>query len=288
MDETLTIRPQRAESMSSSARRVQWKAPDRLVSTTLPQSSALMRIARPSRRWPALLTSTWTGPKRSRASAKARSTASGSDTSAWRSAPFRLSVATFHPRSRSASATAAPMPRVPPVTTAQPSSRADMDALLPRHDARAPHEPGAKGGEADAVAGAQRAVAFGLPQRQGDRGRRCVREVIDVEGDALARQAELIGRRLDDPRVGLMGDEQIEIGRVQPAPVQRGLGCLDHPANGVAVDLSALHPDQPLIRVGVEQVAMDAVAAELEGRATELQLPTGDDQGGGAVAEEDR
>src|SRR5713226_6597658 len=277
MEETLTIRPQRADRMSSSARRVQWKAPDRLVSTTLSQSSALMRMARPSRRWPALLTSTCTGPKRSRASTKARSTASGSDTSAWRSPPFRLSVATFQPRSRRASATAAPIPRVPPVTRAQPPSGADMHALLPGHDARAPHEAGPEGGQADAVAGVQRAVALGLPQSQRDRGRRGVRDVIDVEGDALARQAELVGRRLDDPRVGLMGDEQVEIGRGQVAPVQRRLRRLDHPADGVAVDLAALHPYQPLVGVGVEQVAVDAVAPELEGGAAQLKVPAGHD-----------
>src|SRR5436190_14160604 len=257
----LTMRPQRADSMSSSARRVQWKAPDRLVSITLSQSSTLMRMARPSRWWPALLTSTCTGPKRSRAATKARSTASGSETSAWMSPPLRLAVATFIPRSRSASVTAAPMPRVPPVTTAHPPSGTDMHALLPGHDTRTPDEPRAEGGQADAVAGAQRAVALGLPQGQGDRGRGRVRDVIEVERDALARHPELVGRRLDDSRVGLMGDEQVEVGRVQAAPVQRGLRRLHHAADGMAVDLATLHPDQPLVGIGVEQVPMDAVAA---------------------------
>src|SRR5437763_3284400 len=289
------MRPQRAESMSSSARRVQWKAPERLVSTTLPHSSALMRIASPSRRWPALLTSTCTGPKRSRASAKARSTASGSPTSAMTSPPVLPRATTRQPRSRSAPATAAPMPRVPPVTRAQPPSggpplpsRADMHALLPRDDAGAPHEAGAEGGQPDPVAGPQRTAALGLPQRERDRCRRRVGDMVDVERHAVTRHSELVGRGLDDAGVGLVGDEQIELARLQAAVGKRGPRRLDHPADGVTVDLAPLHAQQPLLGPGVEQVAVDAVAAELEGRAAEIELAARDDHGARAVPEEDR
>jgi len=49
--------------------------------------------------------------------------------------------------------------------------------------------------------------------------------MVDIEGDALARQTELVGGRLDDPRVRLMGHEQVEIGRVQTALGAARRGC---------------------------------------------------------------
>src|SRR3954467_3766712 len=106
---------------------------------------------------------------------KACLTCSGSRTSQ----VLRPSVATVQPSLRSRSETAAPMPRVPPVTTAQPSDRtpplartpaasetlsgADMNALLPADHAGAPDEPGAEGDQRDGRARLQTAVSFGLP-----------------------------------------------------------------------------------------------------------------------------
>src|SRR3954464_14971470 len=183
----LITRPQRALSMSSSARRVQWKAPLRLTSTTRSHSSADMRIARPSSRPPALLTSTSTGPKRSRTASKAAATCSESETSALTSEPLPLrdSVATFQPPSRRRCAIAAPIPREPPVTSAQPPSGADMHALLPADDARAPDEAGAERRQRDDPAGLQAPVALGVGQREWDRRRRGVRDLVDVDHELL-------------------------------------------------------------------------------------------------------
>src|SRR6476619_7408844 len=103
------------------------------------------------------------------------------------------------------------MPRVPPVTSATAPSGADIPALLPRDDARAPHEAGAEGGEADGGAGLEQAVALGLGQRERDRRARGVRHAVDVDGELVAREAELAGGRLDDARVGLVGDEEVEV-----------------------------------------------------------------------------
>src|SRR3954454_4360417 len=205
-------RPQRALSMSSSARRVQWKAPFRLTSTTRSHSSAMMRIARPSLRTPALLTSTSTGPKRSRTCSNAATTCSASATSALTSEllPLRESVATLKPSSRSLPAIAAPMPREPPVTSAQPPSGADMRALLPAHDARAPHEAGAERRQRDDRARLEAPRALGLGQRERDRRRRGVRDLVDVDHELLGRQPELVGGRLQDPDIGLVGDEEID------------------------------------------------------------------------------
>src|SRR3954469_2547698 len=198
--ETLTIRPQRCGSIESSARLVQWNAPSRLVSRTLRHCSCDMRTARPSSRTPALLTSTRIGPCSCSISSKARLTWSGSRTSQ----VARPSVATVHPSLRRRSATAAPMPLVPPVTTAQPPLCADMDALLPAHDARAPHEAGAEGRQRDGGAGVQAALVFGLPERERDRGRARVGDAADVDGDLRGLDLQGRGRRLDDARVGLV------------------------------------------------------------------------------------
>src|SRR6476646_1877264 len=194
------MRPQRAFSMSSSARRVQWKAPERLVSTTACHSSAGMRMVRPSWRTPALLTSTRIGPKRSRTASKAAWTCSGLLTSACTSPDVRPRRATFQPSVSRRSAIAAPMPRVPPVTTAQPSCplRADMDALLPAHDPGPPHEAGAEGGQGDGVTGLEATLALGLLQGERDRGRRGVGHAVEVDDDLVARDAELGRGRIDD------------------------------------------------------------------------------------------
>ncbi len=250
-------------------------------------------MARPSWRTPALLTSTSTGPKRSRTAANASCTAPASATSACTSPPVRASVATVKPSSRRRSAIAAPIPRVPPVTSAQPSPLraclrpADMLALLPAHDPRAPHEARAEGGQRDRVTRVQPPVALGLAQRQRDRRRRRVGDAVDVQRDALAGEAELGRRRLDDARVGLVGDEQVDVVDADARPVERGPRRLHHPGDGVAVDLAALHAQGALVDLGVEQVGLGAVGVQLEaGAAAALVVAGGHDDGAGAVAEE--
>src|SRR5436190_22148900 len=210
--------------MSGSAALVQLKAPVRFVSTTLDQSSWSIEIASPSARIPALLTSKRIGPRETRTRAKAALTASRSATSA----SARPRRATSQPSAASRSAIAAPMPRVPPVTTAQPSGR-DIRTLLPRHDAGAPDEPRPEGGEPDRRARRKQPVELGLLQRERDRRRRRVRDAIDVQRDALARDAELGRRGLDDPRVGLVGDEEVEVVGRQARALQRGAHRLHHP-----------------------------------------------------------
>src|SRR4051794_1482616 len=153
--------------MSGSAALVQLKAPVRLVLTTLDQSSWSSEIARPSARIPALLMSVRIGPRETRTRAKAAMTASRSATSQ----SARPKRATSQPSASSRVAIAAPMPRVPPVTTAQPSLRSDIRALLPGHDAGTPDEARAEGGEADGRAGCQQPVQLGLLEGERDRGR---------------------------------------------------------------------------------------------------------------------
>src|SRR3954469_23342063 len=254
-------RPQRALSMSSSARRVQWKAPFKLTSTTRSPSSADMRIARPSSRTPALLTSTSTGPKRSRISSNALPTCSASATSALTSEllPLRDSVATLKPSSRSLPAIAAPMPREPPVTSAQPPSGADMRTLLPAHDARAPDEAGAERRQRDDRARLQAPVALRVGQGERDRGRRRIRDAVDVDHDLLRRKAELAAGGREDADVRLVGDEEVDVVDRQAGAADR-LACgLDHALDRVAVDLATLHAQLRVLALGIEHVGPGGV-----------------------------
>src|SRR5919109_3208306 len=177
-----------------------------------------IRMARPSWRTPALLTSTRTRPKRSCSSSKAALTCAASPTSACTSPDVRPRRATFHPSASRRSAIAAPMPRVPPVTSAQPSwplwralSGTGLATLLPADDAGTPHEPGAEGGQGDGGARRQQTLLLGPRERGRDRGGRRVGGAIDVDRDLLARQPQLGRGRLDDADVGLMGDEQVDV-----------------------------------------------------------------------------
>src|SRR5258705_11383782 len=224
--------------MSGSAAFVQLKAPVRFVATTLDQSSWSIEIARPSARMPALLISARIGPRDTRTRAKAAITASRSPTSP----SARPSRATSHPSASRRSAIAAPMPRVPPVTTAQPSSGRDICTLLPGHDPGAPDEPGAERGEPDRRARHELPVALGLPERKRDRGRRRVRHAIDVQRDLLGRKPELGRSRLDDARVGLVSDEEGEVVRGEAGPAERYPHRLDHARDGMAGDLAAPPP----------------------------------------------
>jgi len=84
------MRPHRARIIFGVARRMVWKAPVRLVCSTEPHASSLIRAIRPSAVMPALFTRISTDPNASSISPKARSTESVSETSActgWVSPP---------------------------------------------------------------------------------------------------------------------------------------------------------------------------------------------------------
>ena len=194
-----------------------------------------MRRARPSRVTPALLTSTRIGPCSSSMRVKAASTLAVSR---------HVAVAAGQPDDVAAVATQAlddrraDAPLAAGDDRAARPQRADMHALLPAHDAGAPDEAGAEGGHQDVRPGPQAAVGLGALERQRDRGGRRVGAALDVEDDAIGRQPELGGGRLDDARVGLVGDEQVDVADLEPGPVERVAGGLDHPRDRMPVDAS--------------------------------------------------
>src|SRR5688500_18306757 len=117
-----TMRPKRAFSMPFDARLTTRKAPVRFVSTTLVNSSSLMRRRSVSRVMPAFATTTSTGPRAASTSLNAWSTDAASVTSARTvsepsgPSPERAVTATQWPCATNSAAIAKPMPRLPPVT----------------------------------------------------------------------------------------------------------------------------------------------------------------------------
>ena len=133
----LTILPHRPFNMPGRARLVQRKAPVRLAAMTSSQSRSFIRIRRLSRRSPALLTSTSTGPSVVSISSKAPATLSAfvtsmrttiepgysTDAAAAPSLSSRYPMATCTPSSARDATVARPIPRLAPVTRATRSLR---------------------------------------------------------------------------------------------------------------------------------------------------------------------
>ena len=59
--------------------------------------------------------------------------------------------------------------------------------------------------------------------------------------------------------VGLVGDEEVDVGDREPGAVEGLGGGVDHPAHRVAEDGLALHPQLALAELGEEQVRLLAV-----------------------------
>src|SRR5215212_2010108 len=140
MELVITILPYSCSTMYFCAALEHRKLPLRWTSSTLSQSSSLILNERLSRNSPALLTRMSIRPKRCTISSKAFSTCCALDTSqaiaiasdpaastastvSWHASADKSRTATFAPSCASRMASAAPIPRADPVTTAvRPSS----------------------------------------------------------------------------------------------------------------------------------------------------------------------
>ena len=93
----------------------------------------------------------------------------------------------------------------------------------------------------------------------------------------------------DDPRVGLVRDEVVDLLDADAVTREHLLRRLGHPVHGVAVDLLAGHPQQRPLALGVQGVGERVVVAEDE-RADPAPAgrPRADQHRAGAVAEEHR
>ena len=87
-----------------------------------------------------------------------------------------------------------------------------LDGLrAPLHDGRAPGEAAAERGQQHQVVGLEPSLGLGHRQRDRQRRGRRVGEPVDVVDDAIGRESEALADRADDPRVGLVVDEQLDV-----------------------------------------------------------------------------
>ena len=112
------------------------------------------------------------------------------------------------------------------------------------------------------VAGGHPPVEQGVVEGQGDRGRRGVAVAVDDHRRALLGDAQALAGGLDDPQVGLVGHEEVDVGGGQAGVGHRPLGRLDHHPHRLAEDLLAVHVQVAAV-VALEQVAEGAVGAEV-------------------------
>ncbi len=134
-DETVTMRPQPAASMSATAACTQVNVPVRLTAMMRSHVSGVMSSSAVNDSMPALVTRSSTGPSPARTLSKAAATDARSATStstasasapvactcaaaASAAAPFWSRIATRWPSAANCNATPSPMPDAPPVTTA--------------------------------------------------------------------------------------------------------------------------------------------------------------------------
>src|SRR5215210_3566700 len=151
MELVITILPYSCSTMYFCAALEHKKLPFRWTSSTLSQSSSLILNERLSRKSPALLTRMSMRPKRCAISSNAFSTCCALDTSqamaiasapaastastvSWQASAERSKTATFAPSCARRMASAAPMPRAAPVTTAvRPSSLKLVHLSVAKH-----------------------------------------------------------------------------------------------------------------------------------------------------------
>ena len=94
----------------------------------------------------------------------------------------------------------------------------------PLHGDRARREPGAERDQHDLVADVHAPLVDGLGQRDRHRRGRGVPVLVEVHEHPLHRQVEALGHRLDDPDVGLVRDEQVDVAAARSRPCRRPRG----------------------------------------------------------------
>lgn len=174
----------------------------------------------------------------------------------------------------------------------------------PGHQAGAPGEAAAEGSQKETVAGPDPPPGRCVGQSERDGGGPGVADGVDVGHAALPGQAQVVGDGVQDAQVGLVGHEVVDVVGLPAGLLQGGPRRGGHPGHRVPVDLLAAHREVPFGVGGFapggplagtsggdrDQVLVGAVAAEVEvaDRAGLVGPSRAQDDGAGAVAEDDR
>ena len=111
---------------------------------------------------------------------------------------------------------------------------------------RARGEAGAEGHDHDVVTDLDPTRIDRLGQGDRDRGGRRVAVLVQVHEHLVHRQAETVGHRLDDPDVGLVRDEQVDVRGLETGLGHRRERGRGEGPGGEAIGLAPLHPDEML------------------------------------------
>src|SRR4030095_13256916 len=135
--------------------------------------------------------------------------------------------------------------RSPPMPTAWdpcPGKRnATFTRRLPAKERGAPGEAAAEGRQEHEIAGAEPLGRPGLFHRHVDGGGAGIAVAVHVDDDLLHGDLEALHRRLDDPEVGLMRDEEVEVVGGEAVAGEDALGGLAEHAHRHLEHLVALH-----------------------------------------------
>ena len=133
-----------------------------------------------------------------------------------------------------------------------------------------------------------------------DRAGRGISVTLQVLEHRVAMEAEHVARRVDDPDIGLVGDEPADVADLALGMGQHGQGRIGQDPDGPLEDGAAVHGEvmQPLLEgIGrrwdaapagrpAQQVASRTVRAELIGDQSLVGLSGRQQDGAGAVAEQ--
>src|SRR5947208_5157959 len=203
------------------------------------------------------------------------------------SGPSNITPRRSKPRAALASAKTARAPAeaswkaLPMPTACEPwpgNRNAIIGCRLPAHQRGAPREATAEGRDQDQVALLDAPARQRLLHRDVHGGGARVAVAVHVDEDALHRQADALGRRLDDPEIRLVRDEERHVVGREAVAGENALGALGEHAHRDLEHLGALHLRvvhplvDRLVRGGVaraaprhvEEVPVLAVGEEVE------------------------
>ena len=143
-----------------------------------------------------------------------------------------------------------------------PESRGWAKWAAPINDGGAPSEAGAERAEQDQLARLQAPGFLHVRKRERQRRRRRVAVLRDAVDDAVGGQVESLADGAEDPAVGLVVDEQVDVVQARAGRADRLHGGQRKPGDRLAEGLVAAHADRPLGARDDDVVGARAVRAE--------------------------